>query len=462
MTAERWQRIERVFHSALELEEGNRAAFLQTACGDDEEFRREVEFLLATDSRAERFLEIPAFQLKTGTLNERSHSAAPQLAPGERLGPYRVEGLLGAGGMGEVYRATDIRLDRNVALKLLPLRFAQDVCALERFQRETRAASALNHSNVCTVYDVGDWNGQPFLVMELLEGQSLKERIVSQRLPLAEILDFAIQIVDALQAAHTRGIVHRDIKPANIFITTRGQAKILDFGLAKLLREPEHAQAVISEVAAPLISGESTNLPAMGTLAYMSPEQVNGNAVDGQTDLFSFGVMLYELTTGTLPFKGATPALLLDAVLNCKPANVRKLNHALPPEVERIVLKLLEKERTARYRSAAEVRAGLESVRRAALRRSTRRPTVVIAVLLAIGVILVAPRFARFGVRAPTPDFKPRQLTANATEDPVRRTSISPDGAYVAYTDLAGINIRRIDTGETHTIRPPNEDYCYR
>src|ERR1700688_3524767 len=219
---------------------------------------------------------------------------------GRQLGPYRIESLLGAGGMGEVYRATDTRLERTVAIKILRGQGARDSASRERFQREARAASALNHPHICTVYDVGEADGQPYLVMEHLQGQTLRELIRQGPLSLDQIMDLAIQIADALDAAHTHGIVHRDIKPANIFITTRGQAKVMDFGIAKRMRQ-EGAETVLTTEAMLTEPGA-----AVGTVAYMSPEQARGEILDARMDLFSFGVTLYEMITGALPFQGST------------------------------------------------------------------------------------------------------------------------------------------------------------
>src|SRR5215468_3889324 len=273
------------------------------------------------------------------------------VSPGDKFGPYEILGPLGKGGMGEVYRARDSRLHRHVAVKVLPQVF-QTEAARERFQREARAASALNHPNICVVYDVGEAAGHPFLVMELLEGETLRERIAGRPLDVATALAIAVQVADALDAAHGKGIVHRDIKPGNIFITVRGDAKVLDFGLAKQDQAAETEGLTVN----PLTETGS----AIGTIAYMSPEQARGQVVDARSDLWSFGVVLYEMVTGLRPFDGPTTPVVIDALLNKTPQPVRERNPRVSAEFERIIGKFLERDRGSRHASSADLRADLK------------------------------------------------------------------------------------------------------
>jgi serine/threonine protein kinase len=369
MESDRWKQVDGLLQAVLERPPEERDAFLRHACGADEDLEREVRSLLTAQQQAGSFLENPAIEEAARAIaqqQQNDHERQPDDSPiGRTISHYRVIGKLGAGGMGVVYEAEDIRLNRRVALKFLPENLAHDPKALQRFKREAYAASSLNHASICTIYEVEEHDGQPVIVMELLEGESLKERIRKGPVCADELLDLGIQTSDALAAAHAKGIIHRDIKPANIFVASSERVKILDFGLAKAV--PGHRPEIEPDEESLTVEGV-----VPGTTAYMSPEQVRGEEIDARSDLFSLGVVLYEAATSKRPFVGKNRVLTMNAILNEKPATPSRVNKELPAGIDAIIVKALAKDREQRYQQASELRADLR-----ALKRETDSPRVM-------------------------------------------------------------------------------------
>jgi serine/threonine protein kinase len=392
------------------------------------------------------------------------------LAAGVRLGNYEVVAPIGAGGMGEVYRARDVRLDRQVAVKVLPARFAKDPEYRQRLEREAKIIARINHPNICTLHDIGEQDGLVYLVFECLEGTTLQARLDGGGITISELLALAIEIADALDAAHRKGIIHRDIKPANLFLTRSGHGKVLDFGLAK------HGEQALLSASLPTATFESRMGTTVGTIGYMSPEQVLGREVDARSDLFSLGIVLYRAAAGTAPFVGGTSGEVGDAILHKAPLPPTHLNPSIPPALEQAILKALEKDPDLRYQSAAELRADLRRVKRdsesaievpvpsAAELRKPRRTYLGIAMGALLLLALVAGGFwVATRSRGPqrTRAVTERQLTANPGDTPVFTAAISADGEHLAYSDETGFYVRVLATGETDPLKLP-AGFCFR
>lgn len=435
MTRERWLEIRTVLEAALPMDSEARRAYLDQACASDQSLRREVESLLAADEQARTgFLESPPLSRK--------------LEKGTRLGDYEIQSLLGAGGMGEVYRSRDLRLRRDVAVKVLPAVASSDPERLRRFEQEATAAAALNHPNILAVHQLGTYAGTPYLVSELLEGETLREQIRHGRIAARRVIDYGVQIARGLAAAHEKGVVHRDLKPENLFVTKDGRVKILDFGLAKLTQAQPR-----SEASAPTIGGETEPGLVMGTVGYMSPEQVRGQPADHRADIFAFGAILYEMLTGKRAFHKPTPPETMSAILNEDPPEISQNAQSLPLSLQRVVHRCLEKNPERRFQSTTDLAFALEALSDSgATRGEGLRARLSIAAqssislrakqyavwtaalaLLAIGFVAY-----RFWPRSNAPSGPAKVKQISQWNKPMRYARLSPDGHAVAFVSPIG------------------------
>jgi Tol biopolymer transport system component len=467
VTPERLSQIEELYHLAREREPGQRAAFLAGACQDDEDLRREVESLLASEPSGACFLDEPVMRQAAGTFASQQSSSQLRFAPGLELGPYVIEAHLGAGGMGEVYRAKDKRLHRTVALKVLPKRLADTLGLRQRLEREAKAISSLNHPHICTLYDIGRQGEIDYLVMEFLEGDTLAQRLKRGALPLSEVLELAIQIASALAAAHAAGIVHRDLKPGNIMLTKSG-AKLLDFGLAKVRAAEAVAGAAMSP-AEPITTAGTV----VGTAQYMSPEQIQGHEADARSDLFAFGATLYEMLTGKRAFAGQSQFAVVSAILEKEPEPLRDLQPLTPPALERVVRRCLAKDPENRWQNTSDLASELKWIAEAggaavpaasteAVGKRRKRELLygALAVIFLLAAIVSAAshwRLARTPARAISSEITPPDKVRFISYIVGGETRLSPDGRALAFcgADESGktmLWVRSLDSREARAL----------
>ena len=439
--------VEQLFEAALTLKPRERDAFLDEMCSGDPELKQTVEDLLAEDARAGSFLQHPPLDL-----------LLKGVTPGTRLGQYEIVAPIGAGGMGEVFRARDLRVKREVAIKVLPRCYFSDPDRLRRFKKEAEAIAALNHPNILSLYDVGERDGAPYFVTELLEGETLREKpALAVPFPQRRRLKCAEQIARGLAAAHEKGIVHRDLKPENLFVTKDGRIKILDFGLAKLIQPP------LSRMAGPTLTERNRSGNGDGQPAIWPPEQVRGKSVDHRGDIFAFGAILYEMLAGRRAFHKPTAAETMTAILNEDPPAISALTVAASPGLQRLVHRCLEKNPEQRFQSASDLAFALEALSDSGVsstiaigRKRPRTGTWILAGALAV-LILIAGFLVRrvIGRKSVSKEhavafpLMEQRVTSNSPEAPVHGAIVSPDGKYVGYADPTGLYLRQLSTGET-------------
>jgi serine/threonine protein kinase len=444
--AERWRQVEQLYHAALEQKENERGAYLERSCAGDQALRIEVESLIAYSQQTGRLLDKPAWEVvaaemaqdlraqddnkadkMTGARGAPDRIVETTLTPGTKLGEYEIKSPLGSGSMGEVYRARDSRLGRDVAIKVLPSFLSADSDRLRRFEQEARAAAALNHPNILAVFQMGTYECAPYLVSELLEGETLREQIKRGRLSVRKAIGYGVQIAHGLAAAHEKGIVHRDLKPENLFATKDGRLKILDFGLAKLTQP-----GFSSEHSAPVpVEGTEAGV-VMGTAGYMSPEQVRGQTTDHRTDIFALGAILYEMLTGKRAFQKPTWVDTMSAILNEDPPGISQVASNIPPALQRVVHRCLEKNPEQRFQSASDLAFALDPAASTSLNFVRERKRALSGGLVLFGLLLVAVLYIIPHPKCKGPQCNTRYEQYTLSGDAFE-PAISPDGLFVAY-----------------------------